>query len=550
MHASLDLSNTGAGKTFIAAIIAMILNLKLLVFCPKNAVVAWNDLLKLSGQDGLIMTYGSIATKEGTQAQHNLLTKTTFTYKENPPKGSPDVPYVKTKNSAGHYTWQHYYPTRILQEILAAGVMVVFDEAHIFKNDNNNYQSAIAIGNELAKMGGRSRMLLMSATLVHSDEHMWALANFLGYFGPDRYHIKPNVKLLEPLWSTIPPTNERDALLSPTELSAARRKRYAKEPTDFVAYEILKPLCHVCPVSGVNDGNNIVSECYLTTNPLLFSKISHNITELRRTLRPPTTTGGAVQFGGAMTTYERLIELAKIPVFINQARKYIDQIPGAKIVIGVHFTESLELLYEIFHGLGLNPVAIDGRSSVDNRSAAIKTFNHGNARVIIMNVKAASMGISIHDTVGDAPRVLLANERFSLVDQVQFTGRIHRAGVKSDARSNFIHSKVTGEVVIPASVSRKSNQLRKLLPEDDPRVLPNDYLAQIDAEPQLGFTGLPRLQAINDKEQLNKAQEAGRLIKQGIMTFDDDDDDESEVHDTNPAEPAVSPATGDISGLY
>lgn len=68
------------------------------------------------------------------------------------------------------------------------------------------------------------------------------------------------------------------------------------------------------------------------------------------------------------------------------------------------------------------------------RVAAIEQFNKGGKKLFIVNKEAGKAGISLHDVVGDSPRILVQlGLPIRANDAIQSEGRIYRVGNKSNA---------------------------------------------------------------------------------------------------------------------
>jgi len=80
----IDTSTMGCGKTFVTASVASIMELKLLIFCPKTVKVVWKKVCKLAGVEIVdIITYQSASSKLRKQPKHGYLHKTVKTKGKN-----------------------------------------------------------------------------------------------------------------------------------------------------------------------------------------------------------------------------------------------------------------------------------------------------------------------------------------------------------------------------------------------------------------------------------------------------------------------------------
>lgn len=73
------------------------------------------------------------------------------------------------------------------------------------------------------------------------------------------------------------------------------------------------------------------------------------------------------------------------------------------------------------------------------RADDIRAFQEGRKRILIATPEAGGTGISLDDTVGNAPRtIIIMTAPFSSVEVVQILGRINRAQTKSRQRAYFL----------------------------------------------------------------------------------------------------------------
>lgn len=116
------------------------------------------------------------------------------------------------------------------------------------------------------------------------------------------------------------------------------------------------------------------------------------------------------------------IELCKVPGIVSLTKDFLDQ--GKSVVIFTNFRATLEALCQ---KLGTN-CAIFGEQPASWRQEHIENFQSNKERVIIVNIQAGGVSVSLHDTTGTAPRVALICPTYSAIELKQALGRVHRAG--------------------------------------------------------------------------------------------------------------------------
>jgi superfamily II DNA or RNA helicase len=130
------------------------------------------------------------------------------------------------------------------------------------------------------------------------------------------------------------------------------------------------------------------------------------------------------------------IEIAKIPIFIDLAEKYLDL--GKSVVIFVNFINSMVSLATYFNKKHINCGVISGEQTIEERNNYIAQFQDNKIKLMICMLTAGAESISLHDVDGNHPRVSLISPSFSGKDLCQALGRIYRTGVKSIVEQKII----------------------------------------------------------------------------------------------------------------
>ena len=150
------------------------------------------------------------------------------------------------------------------------------------------------------------------------------------------------------------------------------------------------------------------------------------------------------------------IEILKIPTFIELANDFLHN--GYSVVIFVNFTQTLKTLQEMLH----TDSVVYGEQDYDDRLRIIEEFQDNKTRIIILNIKAGGVGISLHDVAGGHPRVSLISPTWSSLDLVQALGRIHRAGGKTKSLQRIIYAADTVEERIADKLKIKLNNINSI----------------------------------------------------------------------------------------
>ena len=87
----------------------------------------------------------------------------------------------------------------------------------------------------------------------------------------------------------------------------------------------------------------------------------------------------------------------------------------------------------------------------------------------MVNIAAGGTGLSLHDVMGDYPRVALISPTFSAKDYMQALGRIHRNGAKSHALQKILVAAGSVEETVVKSIQAKLANLNTLHTGSDGR---------------------------------------------------------------------------------
>lgn len=141
-------------------------------------------------------------------------------------------------------------------------------------------------------------------------------------------------------------------------------------------------------------------------------------------------------------------ERLKVPAIIEMARLEMEE--GRSVAIFCNFVDCRQMLMD-----GLNTkCAIYGGQNPQHREACIAEFQADKSRVIVANIDAGGVGVSLHDVNGEFPRTSIILPTNKVVSMTQALGRVHRAGGKSRSRQVIFFAAGTVEEQI-CEVTRK-----------------------------------------------------------------------------------------------
>jgi len=153
---------------------------------------------------------------------------------------------------------------------------------------------------------------------------------------------------------------------------------------------------------------------------------------------------------------QQKIEILKIPTFIELTNDFIYN--RFSVVIFVNFTQTLKTLADFLKTDSI----VYGEQTMEDRMRIIENFQNNKTNIIILNIKAGGIGISLHDIHGGHPRISLISPPWSSIDLLQALGRIHRAGGKTKTLQRIIYTANTIEERIADKLKIKLGNINSI----------------------------------------------------------------------------------------
>lgn len=396
--AALDASATGTGKTLCAIIVAKKLEKPVVVVCPKAVIPAWKRELSEQELKAVeVVNYEKLRTgKTGLGAWNGK-------------------------------KWEWAFETEHL---------IIWDEAHRCKNPSaQNTKMLIASKNHFN--------LMLSATIADDPTELRGVGYLLGLFELPKfwnwcrsYGCKPNP------WGAM----EFD-----------RRKTGALE----------KIHSQIMPDKGgrmtVEDMKGHFADNFIVDDPLDFSddgKIKELYDEMELEMEAlkkemaNDSDNPAARALVAQLRARQAVELCKVPLICNMVEGIVND-EHRNVAVFVNFDATITAILDRLQKTESTVSVIRGKQSEKEREASILRFQNNTSRVILCNMEAGGVGVSLHDTTGERPRTALISPNFNAKSMVQVLGRIHRAGGKSPAIQRILVAEGTVEEKVAKSVKEK-----------------------------------------------------------------------------------------------
>lgn len=392
---SLDASDTGTGKTYVALHVAKELGCRPFIVCPKAVISNWKRVAKEVGVKPV-----EVINPE------KLKTGRTKWVKKLPKK---------------NFAWQIPDPQ---------SVIIMFDEVHQFGAPDSLNSRMLAA----AKSSG-CRIHCMSATLAETPLRLRGP----GYvFGLHQWHNFYD-------WA-----GRHGCYRNPWNGFEFSRGDKGKEALRKIHSELFPRFGVRVAIADLPDFPTalIQPEAYDLEE---IHRIRDIYEDMDSAIQEPHSNPLV-----ALLRARQQVELLKCPLAFDLAADHIKQ--GCSVVVFVNFKDTLWKLKDLFttHGHGVSE--IHGDQTATERDAAIQSFQDNETRVCLAIVQAGGVGISLHDLKG-RPRVSLIFPPLTARDLKQALGRIHRAGSLSPAVQKIIFAAGTVEEKICGMVRRKLNNL-------------------------------------------------------------------------------------------
>jgi superfamily II DNA or RNA helicase len=412
-----DQSETGTGKTYVAAWIAKNLNSPVVIVCPKVVIPSWTKVLSYFGiKAHCLINYEKLIRGN---TEH-------LSFKDGKDNSASDYIINFPKNS-----------------------LVILDEVHKCKSaTSKNSDFLIKL-----KMDGY-KSLLLSATAATNPLEMKAFG-----FATTLHNL----------------VSYRHFITS----SGAYAGRYGGFQIDLQSQKTIEAMSNIhntlfnlYKVSSrmtrkmfdkIFPDNHVMAECFnMGTNTDKINRVYEQMEAEMAALEESSINYSQHHFA-IMTKARRMAELLKVPTMVEMIEDWYDE--GISPVVFVNFTDTVEAIEKQlaknrkFDG---KIARIVGGQSDKVRQKDIEDFQSDTKRIMIANLAAGNAGVSLHDLIGNHPRGSIISPSYSAINLLQALGRIHRAEGKTTCIQKVMFADGTIEVEACKRVQCKLNNLECL----------------------------------------------------------------------------------------
>lgn len=449
-QAAVDLSITGAGKTYVGAAVATLLQLPTLVVCPHIAQSNWQRAAAHFGDSVSVINYEMLRTGRTPYGSWE---------KKSAPTGHWQCEHCQLKvddpehplfpcytNTKGEHKciWKRHKAKRGKFIFNPAVRSVIFDEVHRC-NGYRTQNAEMLIG---AFRSG-AKILGLSATLGETVEKFWALGYVLGLhkltgvygfenwarqygcrrdinFGPGLHWLvgeKRQQEVMAGIRAQIIPS--RGVRLTEADIPGFPERDISAE-----LYDLEKP--------------GLVDELYGEMHDALEQLKTHASDDADP--ESPLT---------KILRAHQKVELLKVPIALEMHADLIEK--GFSVGFFCNYSQTIDELARRLN----SEMIVDGRNLID-RDLVIRSFQQDTARSVIVNSRAGGICIDLQDVRGQFPRFGLVFPCFDIVLMRQLAGRFHRDGAKSKCHYRIMFAANSVEEQIYRAWRRKSNNLDAL----------------------------------------------------------------------------------------
>jgi RecB family exonuclease len=400
-NAALDASDTGTGKTLCAVETARRLGKSVFVVCPKIVVPSWERTIKEQGVASLgVINYEKLRTG---------------------------------RTRYGHWAGKNF------EFKLPQDAVIVWDEVHRCQGMwSKNAKMLIA-----AKSWTN---LLLSASASEDPTEMRASGFILGL------HVLTNFFH----WAKA-----HGCRVNPWgALEFSQRENWALDKINAELY----------PEHGDRMTRGMLAEHFqetrIVTDPLdfgdkgaiqkLYDEMDQELSALEQKMRGDSKNKAAEKLVAQLRA-RQAVELAKVPATVELIEDELHA--GNSVAVFVNFEATIEAVGQ---RLKVPYEVIKGGQSSEERESVVQQFSNDDVHVVLCNIAAGGLGVSLHDQRGVRPRTAFISPTYNAKDMLQTLGRVDRAGAKSKSVQRILFAAGTIEEKVEASVKSKLKNISTL----------------------------------------------------------------------------------------
>lgn len=430
-----DLSETGCGKTYVAAWVAKTMKVPVTVICPKGVIPAWQRVLESVGIRTNTVNKGK-AEKCDVPCPHHIVN---YEQLVRGTRCNHLVEYDRNKYTSGNI-WRTDDGINVK---IAKNALIILDEAHKCKSENSITSSLMI---KFKKAG--YKILLMSATAATLPTEMRAFGFAVNLHTGTGYRDWLNEKV-DISQSQFGPVVDMKSFKTQEGMKKIHNELFNLQN---VASRLTR-----MQMKAMFPDNRVFAECFdMGDNTSKIRSVYDQMENEIARLDEQSQNYRAHVFA-EMVKARRLAEVLKVPTMVETIEEMYRE--GMSPVVFVNFDQTIEALKKRLAHYGDEVGLIVGGQSVKTRQRNIDGFQCDSKRIMLVNLAAGNAGIGLHDLNGKYPRVSIISPSYSAINLVQALGRIHRAEGKTPCIQKIMFAADTIEERCCERVQRKLDNL-------------------------------------------------------------------------------------------
>jgi superfamily II DNA or RNA helicase len=323
-------------------------------------------------------------------------------------------PFILFNKESKSYEWL-LYPNHI----------VILDEVHRCKNSKTLHSKLL-----LSLKNVNNKVIMLSATLADKIKLFKNFGYIMGFYdNPNSF--SPWIKKLAKSYNN--------------DIAIALNKKL---------FPFYGGRMRIKDLGDMFPKNDVRAKCYQMTNADKIAEQYKIIEDAYQNIKEKAESAQYIL--PKIIRARQAIELLKIPTFLQLINENL--VDGKSSVVFVNFNQTMKTIAD---ELKIDCL-VHGEQTIEERNQNIKDFQSNKKSIIILNMRAGSVGISLHDLMGSHQRVSIISPTWSAQDFIQAIGRIHRAGAKTDAIQKVVFCDGTIEEFICETLKYKLVNLSKL----------------------------------------------------------------------------------------
>jgi hypothetical protein len=429
---AIDLSDTGTGKTFSAIAVCKLLDLRPLIITPKATIPNWYKVAETFSVEPLgVINYETAKNSKYYSSLDEFYADVRV-----------ECPYIEVvREIVPNVFTSAGLPKKRIVEIkwkLDPGSVIIFDEVQ--RGKNGIAQKAIMGSGEAT---GTSKLVVSTAPYL--DRRKGVFGMFLSATLTDRINCFDVICYVLGLYR---PYNKKAYLHyigrisnDPATVMQFLHKKIIPKYGSRMAIDVIKE----------ETGDEIFKECDVQAKAYnIDPKIAAEI-ELQHQIIHQAMVDLRIKSEHAinplviMLRARQKIEMLKVQLFAELITKNLHK--NKYVVIFINFKETKKILTEKVLEMSDGTITlddidyIDGTNSPADRERIRTEFQEDRIMLLICQMRAGGVGISLHDIIGDHPRVGLHSPTWSAIEMKQAIGRLYRADAKSHTKQRIVYSK-------------------------------------------------------------------------------------------------------------